>query len=325
MSLSVKGVLPFIGRKNLTDNSYYIRQKIKRDKFLYLLMVPGLLYFLLFRYLPLLGTLVAFKDVAPFDNAATIITSEWVGLKHFKSFISSHYFWNIMRNTFALAGLRMVFEFFCPVILALLINDVRNKYLQKFIQTISYMPYFISNIVLAGLVFQLLTMNNGVIPALVEGLGGNPIYYLGDARYFRTILISAIVWRNIGWGTIVYLAALSGIDPQLYEAAKIDGANRLKQTIYITLPSISFAIAIMFILRISVILNQGWEETLLLYNPGVYSVADIIDTYVWRMGLEQMRYSFATAVGFFKSILALVLVIISNLIVKKSGQQSMYK
>ncbi len=302
-----------------------IKKKIQRDKFLYLLMLPGLLYFLLFRYLPLLGTLVAFKDVAPFDNAATIIASKWVGLKHFESFISSHYFWNIMSNTFALAGLRMIFEFFCPVLLALLINEVRNKYLKKTIQTISYMPFFLSNIVLAGLVFQLLTMNNGVIPAIVESLGGDAIYYLGDSRYFRTVLISAIVWRNIGWGTIVYLAALSGIDPQLYEAARIDGANRFRQTLYITIPSISFAIAIMFILRISVILNQGWEETLLLYNPGVYSVADIIDTYVWRMGLEQMRYSFATAVGFFKSILALVLVVASNVIAKKSGQQSMYK
>lgn len=300
-------------------------QRVRKDRFLYLLMLPGLLYFLLFRYLPLLGTLVAFKDVAPFDNAATIIASKWVGLKHFKAFISSHYFWNIMKNTFALAGLRMIFEFFCPVILALLINEIRNKYLKKTIQTISYMPYFISNIVLAGLVFQLLTMNNGVIPAVVESLGGNPIYYLGDSRYFRTVLVSAIVWRNIGWGTIVYLAALSGIDPQLYEAARIDGANRFKQTLYITLPGISFAIAIMFILRISVILNQGWEETLLLYNPGVYSVADIIDTYVWRMGLEQMRYSFATAVGFFKSLLALALVVTSNVIAKKSGQQSMYK
>jgi len=302
-----------------------IKKKVHRDKFLYLLMLPGLLYFLLFRYLPLLGTLVAFKDVAPFDNAATIIASKWVGIKHFKSFISSHYFWNIMGNTFSLAGLRMIFEFFCPILLALLINELRNKYLKKTIQTISYMPFFLSNIVLAGLVFQLLTMNNGVIPAIIEYLGGDPIYYLGDSRYFRSVLVSAIVWRNIGWGSIIYLAALSGIDPQLYEAARIDGANRFRQTLYITLPSISFAIAIMFILRISVILNQGWEETLLLYNPGVYSVADIIDTYVWRMGLEQMRYSYATAVGFFKSILALVLVITSNIIVKKSGQQSMYK
>ncbi len=308
-----------------TPKFLYLLQKTRKDRFLYLLMLPGLLYFLFFRYLPLMGTLVAFKDVAPFDSAATIITSKWVGLKHFKAFISSHYFWNIMKNTFALAGLRMIFEFFCPVILALLINEVRNKYLKKTIQTISYMPYFISNIVLAGIVFQLLTMNNGIIPALVESLGGNSIYYLGDSRYFRTVLVSAIVWRNIGWGTIVYLAALSGIDPQLYEAARIDGANRFKQTLYITLPGISFAIAIMFILRISVILNQGWEETLLLYNPGVYSVADIIDTYVWRMGLEQMRYSFATAVGFFKSILALLLVVISNATARKCGQQSMYK
>ncbi|MGL1890028.1 MAG: ABC transporter permease subunit [Spirochaetaceae bacterium] len=310
---------------NKLNRRQYIIKKIVSDKFLYVLMLPGLLYFLLFRYLPLLGTLVAFKDVAPFDDVLTILTSEWVGLKHFSAFISSHYFWNIMRNTFTLAGLRMLFEFFCPILLALLINEVRNKHYKKVIQTISYMPYFLSNIVLAGLVFQLLTMNNGIIPSLVEYFGGDSIYYLGDARYFRTVLVSAIVWRNIGWGTIVYLAALSGVDPQLYEAARIDGASRFAQTVHITLPSISFAVVIMFILRISVILNQGWEETLLLYNPGVYSVADIIDTYVWRVGLEQMRYSFATAVGVFKSLLALVLVLTSNYVAKKNGQQSMYK
>lgn len=291
---------------------------------LYLLMLPGLVYFLLFRYIPMLGTLVAFKDVAPFQGIGAIITAPWVGLKHFEKFVSSYYFWNILGNTFVLAGLRMLFEFLLPVILALLINEVMNIYFKKTVQTISYLPYFISNVVLAGLVFNLLSLHGGLIPEIVRWFGGTPEFYVGKADSYRIVLVAALVWKNVGWGSIIYLAALSGIDPQLYEAARLDGASRWQQTIHITLPGISFAIAVMFLLRISVILNEGYEETLLLYSPPVYKVADIIDTYVFRMGLEQMNYSFAAAVGLFKSLLALVLVGVSNWTTKKLGYESMY-
>lgn len=287
-------------------------------------MAPGLVYFFIFRYIPMLGTLVAFKDVAPFEGIEAIFTAPWVGLKHFRKFISSVFFWNIMGNTFILAGLRMIFEFGLPIVLALMINEVRLLKFKKAVQTISYLPYFVSNVVLAGMVFNLLSLHGGLIPEIIRFFGGQPEYYVGMSDTFRPVLVTAIVWKNLGWGTIIYLAALTGIDPQLYEAAEIDGAGRWQQTIRITLPSISYAIAIMFLLRISVVLNQGYEETLLLYSPAVYKTADIIDTYVFRTGLEQMNFSFATAVGFFKSLLALALVGLSNWTTKKLGQDSLY-
>lgn len=287
-------------------------------------MAPGLVYFFIFRYIPMLGTLVAFKDVAPFEGIEAIFTAPWVGLKHFRKFISSVFFWNIMGNTFILAGLRMIFEFGLPIVLALMINEVRLLKFKKAVQTISYLPYFVSNVVLAGMVFNLLSLHGGLIPEIIRFFGGQPEYYVGMSDTFRPVLVTAIVWKNLGWGTIIYLAALTGIDPQLYEAAEIDGAGRWQQTIRITLPSISYAIVIMFLLRISVVLNQGYEETLLLYSPAVYKTADIIDTYVFRTGLEQMNFSFATAVGFFKSLLALALVGLSNWTTKKLGQDSLY-
>lgn len=291
---------------------------------LYWLMLPGLIYFFVYRYIPLFGTIVAFKDIAPFEGLEAMFTAEWVGLKHFKKFLSSVYFWNIMGNTFSLAGLRMVFEFGLPIVLALMINEVRRLKFKKFVQTVSYLPYFISNVVLAGMVFNLLSLHGGLIPEVIKFFGGTPEYYVGMSDTFRPVLVTAIVWKNLGWGTIIYLAALTGIDTQLYEAAEIDGANRWQQTLKITLPSISYAVVIMFLLRISVVLNQGYEETLLLYSPAVYKTADIIDTYVFRIGLEQMSFSFATAVGLFKSLLALCLVLSSNFITKKLGQDSLY-
>lgn len=312
-------------KKHSLPKKKSLGKKLRHYSSLYVLLIPGLLYFFLFRYVPLLGSLVAFKDVAPFDGVKEMIRAPWVGLKHIRLFMNSYYFWNILGNTFILAGLRMIFEFLLPIFLALMMNELKNKYFKKTIQTISYMPYFISNVVVAGMVFNLLSLNGGIIPEVIKFFGGKPGYYVGMTESFRTVLVATIVWKNIGWGTIIYLAALSGVDMQLYEAAQIDGANRWQQTVKITLPSISYAIVIMFLLRISVVLNQGFEETLLLYSSPVYRVADIIDTYVFRLGLEQLKYSYATAVGLFKSFLALFLVIGSNIVTRKLGYESMYR
>ncbi|NQT58084.1 MAG: sugar ABC transporter permease [Bacteroidetes bacterium] len=305
-------------------NKTSLRNKIAKYWLLYALILPGLLYVLIFRYIPLLGVLVAFKKVPTFATIEQIMAAEWVGLYQFKKFVSSYYFWNILRNTFYLAGLRMIFEFGLPIILALLMNELKSVIFKRVVQTISYMPYFISTVVLAGLVFNVLSLQSGIIPEIVRRLGGDVRYYLGDIRSFRPVLLSAIIWKNIGWGTIIYLAALSGIDQQLYEAARIDGANRWVQTLKISLPSISFAVVIMFLLRISVVLNQGFEETLLLYSPAVYEVSDLIDTYVYRVGLLQNQASFGAAVGLFKSLLALCLVLLSNLVAKKYSDHSLY-
>jgi len=195
-------------------------------KFYYFLILPGVLYFVIFRYVPILGTLVAFKNVMPFDDLSGMINAPWVGFKHFYNFMQSHYFWNILANTFILAGLRMVFEFGLPIILALLINEILNTKFKKVVQTISYMPYFISNVVLAGIVFSILSLDTGLITKILSWFGIEAKYYLGDSNYFRTILMSAIVWKNEGWGTIVYLAALSGLNPELYEACYLDCGNK---------------------------------------------------------------------------------------------------
>ena len=218
----------------------------------------------------------------------------------------------------------MIFEFFFPIILAVQINEVLNSKFKKIVQTISYMPFFISNVVLAGIVFSLLSLDAGLIPKVLSWWGIEAKYYLGDNQYFRSILLSAIVWKNLGWGTIVYLAALSGVDKQLYEACYLDGGGKWVQLTKITLPSIAYAIVIMFILRVTVILNQGYEETLLLYSPSVYDTADIIDTYVYRVGVQGLKYSYATAVGLFKGLLSTALVLGANFTAKKLNQPTLF-
>lgn len=297
---------------------------ISKYRFLYLLLLPGFIYYVVFRYIPLSGTIVAFKDVKPFEGLEAMVFGKWVGFYHFQRFLQSRYFWNILSNTFILAGLRMIFEFLAPIAFALLINEIVHKRYKKVVQSISYMPFFVSNVVLAGLVFTMLSLDSGIIPEIVKCFGGEPLFYIGDVRYFRTILIVALMWKNIGWGSIIYLAALATIDPQLYEAARIDGAGKWEQLKSITLPSISYAIVIMFILRISVIMNEGYKETLLLYSPAVYEVSDIIDTYVFRVGLQQMKYSFATAVGLFKSLMTLIMVLGANWLMKRLDEENIF-
>ncbi|MCQ4896513.1 ABC transporter permease subunit [Anaerotruncus sp. DFI.9.16] len=315
---------PAAGKKGGVPARRGLPAKMWKYKMLYLFLLPGLLYFLVFRYIPLAGYMIAFKDLAPFEGLSAMFTGEWVGFRHFREFLNSYYFWNVFGNTVILAVLRLLVEFTLPILLALLLNEVRSKFFKTFVQTVSYMPYFVSNVVLAGLVFTLFSTNGGIVPAIVAHFGGVPSYYVTDVHWFRQILLGAIAWKNIGWSSIVYIAAMSGIDPQLYEAAALDGAGKLKQITRITLPCISFAITIMFIMRIGVIMNEGWEETLLLYSPSVYKVSDILDTYVYRAGLTEFRYSYATAVNLFKSVIGFMLVMVTNFIANKMGQQNMY-
>ena len=292
---------------------------------LYLFLLPGLLYFIVFRFVPIAGYVLAFKDVTPFMSLEQMLTSDWVGFRHFREFFNSYYFWNVFKNTAVLAAWRLAIEFTLPILLALLLNELHSKIYKTFVQTVAYMPYFVSNVVLAGIVITLLTTNGGLVPTIMKALGGEATYLLTDPNSFRGVLLTAIGWKNIGWSSIVYVAAMSSVDPQLYEAASIDGASKLQMIFKITLPSIAFAIVIMFIMRIGVIMNEGWEETLLLYSEPVYSVSDILDTYVYRSAMTgSMRYSYATAVGLFKCILGLILVTASNVVAKRLGQNNMY-
>lgn len=297
---------------------------IQKHRMLYFFLIPGLIYFIVFRFVPLAGYVLAFKDVTPFMTLEKMLQSDWVGLKNFKEFFNSYYFWNVFKNTVVLALWRLAIEFTLPVLLALLLNELHGKVYKTIVQTVAYMPYFVSNVVLAGIVVVLLTTNGGLIPSIMKLFGGQATYLLTDTNSFRGVLLTAIGWKNIGWSSIVYVAAMSGIDPQLYEAASIDGASKLQQILKITLPSISFAIVIMFIMRVGVIMNEGWEETLLLYSSSVYEVSDILDTYVYRSAMESMRYSYATAVSLFKCIIGAILVTASNWIAKILGQSNMY-
>ncbi len=310
-------------KKKASDRSRFSKIMAKY-KFYYILALPGLLYFLIFHYGPMIGILMAFKDFKPFDGYMGIITGEWVGLANFKRFFESYYFGNILRNTLVISGQKILFGFPAPIILALLLNEVRNMRFKKVVQTISYMPHFLSMVVVMGILRKLLAVDTGYINYFIKQLGGEPIMFLADERYFRSVLVISEVWQTVGWGTIIYLAAITGINPQLYEAATMDGATHMQQAIHITIPSIMSVVVIMLILRVGHILDAGFLQIFLLYSPSVYSVADIIDTFVYREGLGKMNYEYATAVGLFKSIIALIMVLGTNILTKKLGQEGIW-
>ena len=298
--------------------------RIKREKLYYFLIFPGIIYFIIFQYGPMYGIIIAFKNISPFDGLSGIFSAEWVGLKHFTNFVNSYYFWNIIGNTVIISGYKLLFGFPAPIILALLMNEIRSKVFKKTVQTISYMPHFISMVVLAGLISVMLTTDGGFVNGILQRLGFEPVMFLGDTRYFRSVLVISSIWKEVGWSSIIYLAAIAGVDQQLYEAAKVDGAGRIRQMWSITLPSISFIIVILFILNIGNILEAGFEQIFLLYSPPVYEVADIIDTYVYRKGLVDLQYSFAAAVGLFKAVISLTLVAGANYVAKKLGHDGLW-
>ncbi|WP_442050929.1 ABC transporter permease [Paenibacillus sp. 2TAB19] len=263
--------------------------------------------------------MLAFKDFSP---RLGIIGSPWVGLDHFKFlFFQSPDFMRIFRNTLLISFYNIIFGFPAPIILALLLNELRFKMFKRIAQSISYIPHFFSWVVLSGIIIVMLSPSEGPINFLMKMVGLEPIYFLADTNYFRATLVATNIWKEIGWGTIIYLAALSGIDPTLYEAAVIDGANRRKQIWYITIPSLLPVITIMFILSLGGILNAGFDQIFNLYNPAVYEVADVIDTYVYRAGILGAQFGLTTAVGLFKNVIGIMLVLSTNYVVKKLGQE----
>jgi len=291
------------------------RRKRSEYRILLLMLVPGLLYFLVFHYLPIYGVAIAFKD---FKITQGILGSEWAGFDYFRQAFEDERFYVVLRNTLLISLYKLAFGFPAPILFALLLNEVTRARFKKFVQTVSYMPYFISWVVLGGIVISFFSMDGPVNWAL-KLLGQEPVLMLGDDRYFRGVLVVTDVFQSFGWGSIIYFAAISGIDHQLYEAAVIDGAGRLKRAVYITIPMLAPVIVIMLILRMSHILDAGFDQIFNLYNPNVYDVADIIDTYVYRKGLTEMQYSYSTAIGLFKSAVALVLVVATNYIAKWMG------
>ncbi|MFB5673386.1 ABC transporter permease [Paenibacillus terreus] len=294
---------------------------IVRDRWMYVLLLPGVLYFVIFKYFPMAGLVMAFQDYKPHLG---FWESPWVGLKHFERFFTEPQFWMLFRNTFLLAVYNLVFFFPLPIILALMLNEVRVKMFQRFVQTVVYLPHFVSWVVAVGIFYVLFTTEGGVVNEFIARLGMEKIPFLLSEEWFRTMIVSQSIWKEAGWGTIIFLAALSGVDLQLYEAARIDGAGRWRQLWHITLPAIRSTIVILFILRLGSFLDTGFEHIFLMLNSMNREVGEVFDTYVYMKGLTQAQYSYSAAVGMFKSLVGLVLVIGANRLAKKMGEEGVY-
>ncbi|WP_051289663.1 ABC transporter permease [Paenibacillus massiliensis] len=295
--------------------------QLKRDRFLYLVALPGLLYFLVFRYIPMWGVLISFQDYSPYIG---FWKSEWVGFEHFQRFFSNPEFLTLLRNTMAINILNLVFFFPLPILLSLMLNELRVGLYKKSIQTIIYLPHFLSWVIIVGISFLLLSQGEGLFNNLLVAAGFEKIDFLTNPDYFWGILTIQSIWKDAGWGTIIFLAAVAGVDPQLYEAARMDGAGRFRQMWHVTLPGIRSVIIVLLILRIGHIMDIGFEQVFLMMNGAVAKVADVFDTYVYRVGVQQGQFSYSTAVGLFKSIVGLTLVIVSNRLAKKFGEEGVY-
>lgn len=293
---------------------------LRKDWQLYSLLILPIIYLIIFKYGPMLGNVIAFRRFVP---GGSIFGETWVGFRYFQMFIQDPTFWKVFGNTLMLGGIALLFTFPVPIIFALLLNEVKSKRFKKFVQTASYLPHFLSIVIVAGMILQL-TAVNGSINGMVSFFTGDSIPFMQRAEWFRTIYITSEVWQGMGWGAILYLAALTTIDDSLYEAARIDGANRWKQTLHITIPGILPTIVTLLILNMGNFLAVGFEKILLLYNPLIYETSDVISTYLYRVGLQSSNFSYATAIGLFESIIGLILVFSVNAISRRLTQRSLW-
>jgi putative aldouronate transport system permease protein len=301
-----------------SDRLLTFRRRLIRYKTLYLLLLPGIIYFTIFKYVPMLGIVIAFKE---YNMALGFGDSPWVGLRNFEKFVDGVYFADIIGNTLLISFYKLLFGFSAPIILALLLNEVTVSWFKKSVQTLTYLPHFISWVIAYGLMVALLAPGEGLINLLLKQYGLNPIAFLTEPEWIRPLIVSSDIWKEVGWGAILYLAALAGIDPSLYEAAKIDGATKLRQLWHVTLPGIRNVIVLLLIIKLSHILDAGFDQIFMMANVFNQENADIIDTWVYREGLERMQIGLATAVGLFKSVIGFVLVIAANQLAKKFDGQ----
>lgn len=292
-----------------------------RDRYLYLLLIPFVAFFLIFKYKPMYGLQIAFKDYSLFKG---IKGSPWIGFENFRTFFKSPHFYRVLKNTLMINAYGLLFGFPIPIILALLFNEVKNEKFKKVTQTLTYLPHFVSIVVVAGLVVNFLSPTHGMVNYVIEKMGGEKIYFLIKPEYFRSIFTGMNIWKESGFGAVIYIAALAGVDPQLYEAAVVDGANKWKQLLHVTIPGILPTVTIMLILRIGKMLEVGYEAILLLYQPATYETADVISTYVYRAAMEQGNYAMATAVELFNSLIAILLVYGANKFSKKFSETSLW-
>ncbi len=300
-----------LGRKNNVLNF--------RDH--YIMLIPGILFFLVFCYGPMYGLVIAFQDFYPLRG---ISGSDFVGLKHFRELFTNPFFLSVLRNTLIISFYKLLICFPAPIIFCLALNEIKSHGFKKAVQSISYLPHFISWVVVSGIFLEFLSPSRGPINILLKELGFEPIFFVADPKYFRAVLVITDMWKSVGWGSIVYLAAITNVDPALYEAAEMDGAGRIKQILHVTLPSIMPIITVMFIMESGKILNDSFQQVYNFLTPTTYGVGDVISTFVYRMGIQNMQYSFTTAVDLFKNTISFILVVITNAIARKTSDYGLW-
>lgn len=318
-SLDDNQVVPIVKRKN--SNFDYMRRKMIKDRWLYFMLLPGVLFFFIFKYVPMFGLVMVFQNYKPYQG---FLGSKWVGLENFERFFTEPVFWLLFKNTMILAIYNMVFYFPLPIILALLLNELIHERFKRTVQTFVYIPHFMSWVIIVGITYVLLSTEKGIVNEIIRMAGGDSINFLTSTDWFRPLFILQKIWKEAGWGTIIFLAALAGVDVQQYEAARIDGASRWRQLWHITLPAIRSTIVILFILRLGDFLDTGFEHVFLMLNSLNREVGDVFETFVYEKGLVQSQYSYSAAVNMFKSVVGLILVLGANWLVKKFGEEGIY-
>lgn len=303
------------------EHKRLLRRDLFRDRWLYLFLLVPVAYYIIFRYVPMYGIVIAFKNYRLSDG---IFGSAWAGLRHFERLFRSPDFYTILRNTLLLNVYSLVFGFPVPIILAILLNEVRSPTFKRVNQSILYLPHFISWVVLAGIFIQMLSPSTGIVNLFLRAVGLQPVFFMASPFWWPVVFVVSGIWKGAGWGSIIYLAAVSNIDPELYEAARIDGANKGQQIWNITLPGIKGTVAIMLILNMGSMMDVGFEHVFNLQNSAVQSVSDVISTYVYRVGIQGAQYSYTTAIGLFQSIISFILVVSTNKITKMMGENSLW-
>jgi ABC-type polysaccharide transport system, permease component len=314
MSIKKAGVVVEVGRKRLL-------KVIIRDKFLLLLIIPVVIYFIIFQYIPMYGVVIAFKDFSPVKG---ILGSPWIGFKWFEDFFNSIYFGRIIRNTLLINFYNLIWGFPVPIIFALLLNELKNGFFRRTIQTVSYLPHFVTTVIIVGFLSNFLNPNDGIVNLMLKEFFGFSKNFMADPSWFRTLYVSSEIWQQFGWNSIMFIAALTTIDQGLYESAKIEGANRWQQMRYISIPGIVPTITVLLIFSIAALLSIGFEKVILMYNPLTYETADVISTYVYRKGIVEAHYEFGAAVGIFNSIISLILLVTANAASKKLTEASIW-
>ena len=299
----------------------YVKKRFRLDWQLYIFLLPAIIYFILFHYIPIYGVQIAFKD---FIEVKGITGSPWVGFEHFERFFSSYQFWNLLKNTILLSLYSLLWSFPCPIILAMLLNQVQNSRFKKLVQTVTYAPHFISVVVLVGMLQLFLSPSIGFVNNIIKLLGGDAIPFLSDPKWFRTIYIGSGIWQGTGWGAIIYIAALAGVSPELYDAAKVDGATRFQIIKNIDFPSILPTAVILLIMNAGSIMNVGFQKVFLMQNDQNVRISEVISTYTYKLGLVQTQYSYSAAVGLFNSVVNIILLSIVNFVAKKVTETSLW-